>query len=274
MKKISLLILLFCAALFCLTLLAAAAGPTYQTQREVKRYFPGDYVHIMVEAPPDTAKISGIMPNGDIIELVHDRRADIWTGLWQVPIGFQAGSYNADLQATDIEGNKYNGQTSPFLIGELTIITMIQKSATPGAETPAQQGERLGRETALLAASAEVVPQPEAVPQPVAPPPPQKIAAPPAKKKVAVVVKKKTTRIARPKQIKQIKFVEVDKSKDLNLAKAKIVTTARYYMERMDFDKVHGQLSTLVKIDPHNQAYKKMLQRVDKVIQAEKERNK
>ena len=290
MKKIGLLALLFCSVVFCLGLLAAAEEPAYQSEREIRRYFPGDYVHILVSAPLDTAKITGVMPNGDTIELVHDRRAKIWSGLWQVPIGFKAGSYSADLQASDIEGNKYNGQTSPFIVGELTMITMIQKPVTP--ETSDQQQQRMSRATALLAAKAVTpIPHPQVpLPEAVSPVPSQQIPSeiiqpkvvqpkvvkpvivpPPAKKKVALAVKKKRTPAARPKPA--VNFIEAKEKNELNLTKAKIVTSARYYMERMDFNKVQGQLRTLVRIDPHNQEYKKMLQRVDTVLKAEKEKN-
>ncbi len=307
MKKTGLIVL----ALICFAALAAAQTPTYQpAQREIKKYFPGDYVHVMVDAPQDTAKITAIMPNGDIIELVHDRRLGIWTGLWQVPISFKAGSYAADLQASDIEGNKYSGHTSPFIVGELTMVTMIQKQVTP--ETPAQQGERMARETALLAIQPEAPAQPEVAPQPTAPAPtttttttqpqapkpaPKPVAPKPApqpkappvvtpktlppevapvivvkQQPAAPAVKKKVVKaVVRPK--KQLKFVAVDNSRELNLTKAKLVTTARYYMEKMDFAQVQGQLNTLVKIDPKNKEYKKMLQRVNKVIEAEKRRN-
>lgn len=296
MRKIGLIVLAF----FCLVTLAMAAPPAgYQLpQREIKRYFPGDYVHIMVDAPPDTAKITAIMPNGDQIELVHDRRIRIWTGLWQVPITFKAGSYAADLQASDIEGNKYTGLTSPFIVGSLTMVTMIQKQITP--ETRAQQGERMARETALLAIQPEAPVQPEVTPQttttrpvttttrrppapkPVAPKPALPVVVPktmPPESVPVVVVKKKPVPPAKPKAVKaappkkQLKFVPVDDLRELNLAKAKLVTTAHYYMEKMDFDKVQGQLRTLVKIDPKNQEYKKMLQRVNQVIEAEKRRS-
>jgi hypothetical protein len=311
MKKIVLISLLFCSALFCLGPRAAAtdeAKPTYEPVREIRRYFPGDYVHILVSAPLDTAKITGIMPNGDTIELVHDRRANVWTGLWQVPIGFKSGSYSAELQASDIEGNKYTGLTSPFIVGELTLITMIKKQVTPEAETPVEQGQRMSRETAILAAKAvtpiphpivpsakvetptkaevpanvivappkpqpKPTPKPQPKPQPKPEPVPvqQVIVPPPAKKKVALATKKKA-RTLRPKPA--VNFVEAREKSELNLAKAKIVTSARYYMERMDFGEVQSQLRTLVKIDPHNQQYKKMLQRVDTVIKTEKEKNK
>lgn len=276
MKKIGLIFLLFCWAVFCLGALALAEEASYQPQREIKKYFPGDYVHVMVDAPSDTAKITAVMPNGDMIELVHDRRAGIWTGLWQVPIGFKTGSYSADLQASDIEGNKYSGLTSPFIIGELTMITMIQKPVTPEAETPVQQDQRLSRETALLAAKAVTpIPHPQVPPAKVVQPKPvrpaPRIAPPPAKKKVVIAAKKKV-RPARPKAA--VNFVEAKEKTDLNLTKAKIVTNARYYMERMDFNKVQSQLRTLVKIDPHNQQYRKMLQRVNTVVKAEKERSK
>jgi hypothetical protein len=100
---------------------------------EVKQYLPGDFVHIIVDAPTDTAAITSFLPNGDRIELAHDRRAKVWVGLWQVPIDFKSGTYSAGLQARDIEGNVFDGQTSPFIIGELVMISLIKKSFTPEA---------------------------------------------------------------------------------------------------------------------------------------------
>lgn len=308
MRKTGLLVLLFCSAAFCLCLSASAETPAYQSEREIRRYFPGDYVHILVSAPLDTAKITGVMPNGDMIELVHDRRAKVWSGLWQVPIGFKAGSYTAELQASDIEGNKYTGETSPFIVGELTMITMIEKPVSPEAETSSEQQQRMSRATALLAAKAVTpVPHPQVPQEGVSPVPtseaplsqvvparvkqpkaekpiverpkiekpkvaaPAPVIVPPPARKKAVLVAKKKKAPARPKPA--VNFVEAREKSELNLAKAKVVTSARYYMERMDFNKVEGQLRTLVKIDPHNQEYKKMLQRVDTVIKTEKEKN-
>ncbi|HVN67214.1 MAG TPA: hypothetical protein VMT55_02505, partial [Candidatus Sulfotelmatobacter sp.] len=81
------------------TLLAADQATFYApgAGREIKQYLPGDFVHIIVDAPSDTAAITSILPNGEQIELAHDRRANVWHGLWQVPIGFKPGTYTAGL---------------------------------------------------------------------------------------------------------------------------------------------------------------------------------
>jgi len=230
---------------------AAASG-----QREIKKYFPGDYVHIIVTAPQDTVKITSFMPNNDRIELVHDRRANIWYGLWQVPIGFKVGNYTAILEAKDMEGTLFSGETVPFIIGEMTIIAMLKKATSPEAETRAEQSRRLELNTAQLAAAAK----PAILPQEAKPPLP-------AKKKTAV-------RIKPGKKLKKINFVEVGQDKVLNVTEVKLVTIARYYMAKMDFDKVQTSLKYLIRLDPANQEYRKMLQRVQTVIKTEKEKNK
>ncbi|HVN67195.1 MAG TPA: hypothetical protein VMT55_02400, partial [Candidatus Sulfotelmatobacter sp.] len=117
-------------------------------------------------------------------------------------------------------------------------------------ETREQVSRRLEIETAQMAAKVPSAP-------PKTPPPP--------KKKQPGLAKR--PRIA-PK--KKMFLVETEK---LNLKKAKLVTTTRYYMEKMDFGTVRTLLKSLVEIDPANQEYRKMLHRVDVVIEMEKERN-
>jgi DNA-binding SARP family transcriptional activator len=135
------------------------------------------------------------------------------------------------------------------------MITMIRKPATPEAETREQTSRRLSVETAILAEKSEAAPEAEVKP------------APPAKKKAATVVRKKTA--GKPRQVK---WVEARDRRDLNVEKARLMTSARYYMEKMDFDNVRTQLKSLVNIDPKNTAYKKMLRRVETVLKTETEK--
>jgi hypothetical protein len=221
--------------------------------RATKQYLPGDFVHIIVDAPVDTASITSILPNGEQVELAHDRRANIWHGLWQVPIGFKPGTYTAGLQARDIEGNMFEGETSPFIIGELSLITMIKISASTEARARTENREQTSRRLEVETAKLAVQPKP----------------APPPKKKRPSLARK-----PRPAPRKKMVLVEVlGKNKELNLKKAKLLTTTRYYMEKMDFDTVRSLLKSLVAIDPANKEYQKMLRRVEVVIKTEKEKH-
>ncbi|MFA4967750.1 MAG: hypothetical protein WC624_05990, partial [Candidatus Margulisiibacteriota bacterium] len=166
------------------------------------------------------------------------------------------GSYTAVLEAKDMEGNTFSGETVSFIIGEMTMIAMLKKAASPEAETREEQSRRLEIRTAQLAEKAKSAVLPEEVKPPLP-------------------VKKKTVARIKPgKKLKKINFVEVGKDKVLNATEVKLVTIARYYMGKMDFDKVQTSLQYLTRLDPSNKEYRKMLQRVQTVIKTEKEKNK
>ena len=348
----------------CLAVWGAAAGAATNeaiAQREVKTYFPGDFVHIIVEAPPDTAVLDSLMPNDDRIELVHDRRANVWHGLWQVPIGFPSGTYTAVLEAKDMQGETFSGETAPFIIGELTMImiakqgvvplrptvqqtvlpappvsqSMVQPEPVKVAPAPVKAVEQPVVEPApvkVAPAPVKTVEQPVAAPvekevtpapvprralvppdqrgplnaapvpakkvkwsqvkwpqskwplvkppveSPVASPvePPARISAVPAPspKKVRtrpVVRSRPAVRSKRPAvSTRKMKFVQVFAQRELSPSESRLVTTTRYYMEKMEFDKVQASLTALIKLAPSDQHYRQMLRRVDKVIKTEK----
>ena len=97
-----------------------------------QEYLPGDFVHVVVEAPLDTAQISAVMPDGKSIELVQERGTNVWHGLWQVPVNFKKGTYTSELRAVDLEGELFSGRTGTFVVGEIALITLARKG-TPEA---------------------------------------------------------------------------------------------------------------------------------------------
>ena len=321
----------------CLVVWGAAAGAATNeaiAQREVKTYFPGDFVHIIVEAPPDTAVLDSLMPNDDRIELIHDRRANVWHGLWQVPIGFPSGTYTAVLEAKDMQGETFSGETAPFIIGELTMIMIAKQGAAPlrpltqptaqPVVQPAPEAVKVAPAPVKMVAQPVATPEPASIVVPVprralvppdqlgpvnaAPVPAKKVkwsqvkwpqskwplvkspvvspVEPPARisavsaplpKKVRtrpVVRSRPAARNKRPVYTRKMKFVQVFARRELSPSESRLVTTTRYYMEKMEFDKVQASLTALIKLAPSDQHYRQMLRRVDKVIKTETEKNK
>ena len=74
---------------FCL--LISGAGAQIAPATDARVYLPGDFVHVIVEAPVDTTQITALMPDGNAISLIQGRRTNIWRGIWQVPISFKKG---------------------------------------------------------------------------------------------------------------------------------------------------------------------------------------
>jgi hypothetical protein len=244
---------------------AAAVQATNEAiaQREVKIYFPGDFVHIIVEAPPDTAALGCLMPNSDRLELIHDRRSGVWHGLWQVPVGFPSGTYTAVLEAQDMQGEMFSGETVPFIIGELTMIMIAKQGAAP-LRPSVWRAERPG------ASEPEPVRRPRvAEPEGAAAPPVTEDIRPRAKKQAG----KTAWRARRPVKRKKMSFVEVFARRELSESESRLVTTTRYYMEKMEFNKVKDSLTSLVRLAPSDRHYRLMLRQVEKIIQ-ETEKNK
>lgn len=132
-------------------------------------YFPGDVVHIVVSAPIDTDSVTAVMPDGQEINLIFDRRNKNWHNYWQVPVGFRKGTYTARLSAVDIEGRSFAGETSPIFVDEPTLPVVMR-----------------------FAASEEVKPVPVAAPPPVVQPKEAvKIAKPAVKPKKKIAAKPK-----------------------------------------------------------------------------------
>lgn len=237
---------------------ASAQETGVVAKRESKKYFPGDFVHIIVTAPQDTVKITSILPSNDRVELVHDRRTNIWNGLWQVPIGFKPGSYTAVLEGKDMEGNTFSGYTAPFVIGEMAIIAKIIKAPSPEVEPREERSRRLELIAAQLADQAH-----------------RAISS--KKAKPSLAIKKKTAARLKPRTKSKrinINLVEVENEKMLNVTEVKLVTITRYYLGKMAWDKVQTSLEYLTRLDPKNKEYRQMLHRVRTVIQTEKEKNK
>jgi hypothetical protein len=107
----------------------------------VRTYLPGDFVHVVVQAPVDTSQITATMPDDSVINLIQDRRSRVWRGIWQVPIDFKKGTYSANLSAVDVQGNMFTGQSDSFSVGELSLITLVGTSskAATAAKKPAPQ---------------------------------------------------------------------------------------------------------------------------------------
>lgn len=101
-----------------------------------RTYLPGDFVHVIVQAPVDTSQITAIMPDGTPVTLIQDRRTNVWRGLWQVPIDFKKETYSANLTAVDVQGNVFTGQTDYFSVGELAMITLVGKPTPEAAPKP------------------------------------------------------------------------------------------------------------------------------------------
>lgn len=99
-----------------------------QQSVDARNYLPGDFVHVIVDAPVDTSQITATMPDGSIISLMQDRRSNVWRGVWQVPVDFSKGLYSAKLSAVDVSGNIFEGMTDVFNVGVLAITTLTVKS--------------------------------------------------------------------------------------------------------------------------------------------------
>lgn len=122
----------------------AGAAPTALTNPAVnaQTYLPGDFVHVVVEAPVDTSQITAIMPDGTPVALIQERRTNIWRGIWQVPVDFKKGTYSANLTAVDVQGNVFTGQTDSFYVGELALVTLVSKPTAEAAAAPAKPALR------------------------------------------------------------------------------------------------------------------------------------
>jgi CheY-like chemotaxis protein len=122
-------ILLLLAPSLALAAPAALGNPAL----DARTYLPGDFVHVVVEAPVDTSQITAIMPDGAPVTLIQERRTNVWRGIWQVPVDFKKGSYSASLTAVDVQGNVFTGQTDSFTVGELALITLVGKPSPEAA---------------------------------------------------------------------------------------------------------------------------------------------
>ncbi|MFA6169382.1 MAG: response regulator [Candidatus Margulisiibacteriota bacterium] len=125
---------IFIALIFCLLIFGVSAQVSTSVDQKV--YLPGDFVHVIVDAPVDTTQISAVMPDGTIVNLIQGRRANLWRGIWQVPVDFGKGTYRAKLSAVDVRGNIFDGETNPFAIGELAVIAITRRVTPEIVERP------------------------------------------------------------------------------------------------------------------------------------------
>lgn len=220
---------------------AVAADQTGSSSSGTSRaqaYFPGDTVHVIVSAPIDTDSVTAVMPDGQELNMIYDRRNKVWHNYWQVPMGFRKGTYTAKLTAVDVEGKSFEGETAPIFVNEPTLPVVMQ-----------------------FASSAEVKPAQAAAPAPFSRP---KEAAQPtvSRPKAAVKVAKKPAK-TKTKIAAQAK-------EDFDVARLRYITLAKDYMEKQEYEKAKAQLESLLKIDPENMEVRLMLSRIEAIIKARK----
>lgn len=249
MSKSKFGLLLFVILFFCLPALALNEGEfsSKLTKKEFKVYLPGDVVHIVAEAPIDIKYIIAIMPDGERVQLSFERRSRLWHGHWEVPYTFKKGLYNGKLEATDVEGKIYEGETGEFYIGEPSLVALIGKDLTKEVEMK----QELVRETQPVVA-VEPPARETAIVETLAPKPTVKKV-----KKPGLTAKQKAQRQAQ---------AQLKKESNKSLKKAKIITAARFYMDNKDYTAAKQQLILLQKTDPQSLEIKTLLYRLDQLI--------
>jgi CheY-like chemotaxis protein len=115
-------------------------------QAAPKEYLPGDFVQLVVDSPADTAQISATMPDNTIINLVHERRSTLWRGIWEIPVDFRQGTFTAKLQAVDLEGNLFAGESDTFTIMPLSMIMLVGKGSKEAAAVKTPLAEKITKE--------------------------------------------------------------------------------------------------------------------------------
>ena len=223
---------------------------SYMADKPGQVYYPGDVVHVVVEAPIDTDNVTAIMPDGQELIMVYDRRNKIWHNYWQVPMYFKRGTYVAKLTATDVEGKTFKGETSSIVVAEPTMPVVMQFASSP--EAPA-----------IPATPAPIVQKPVAPPA-VAPAPTH-----PAVKQAVVTVKPKAkpVKTVKKRAKSRVKPTAAPKE-DINILRMRYITSARNYLSKQDYENAKAQLVALLKIDPENTEVKLMLDRISAVIKA------
>jgi hypothetical protein len=124
-------------------------------EQSPRRYFQGDIIPVIVEAPYDIETIVAVMPNGDQVKLLYDEKADAWYGIWKVPKGTKDGLFRARIIATDFEGVKITSTSTPFFLGRSTASTpevpAVAKEVAP-AETVKQPQVEVKKEAEVQTA--------------------------------------------------------------------------------------------------------------------------
>jgi hypothetical protein len=241
----------------------AEKGLITQPADEPKVYLPGDVVHIIVGAPPDTVRMVAEMPDGDQVNLGYEKRNFIWKGHWEVPMLMKKGTYQAKLTAVDVEGKTFTGETAPFIVGEPTLVTLIEmvevkegkkKSVMPrpAVVAPTETAEEKPTEEAVIEETA--VEEAPALKAEV--------------KEVKRAVQKLKPKKARSAKLKKTAFNKKQKE-DKSAMKTKYIVAARYYMTKQDYAGAQAQLNSLYKMDPYDREVKRLLNRVNAVVKAE-----
>jgi hypothetical protein len=229
--------------LLCLILPVWAAPAVERAEGEtgIHKYLPGDVVHLVINAPLDTARVTAIAPDGKTIEMAYDKEAKAWDGYWEIPLGFKKGVYSATLKALDVENRKFEGKTAAFYVGEPVLPLVLKLEDTERAEVAAPPAAR----------KAEVK-KPE---------PAKEIAAEEEKgeeeKPAAMVTPVKRAIAARPRP-----------KENINVTRLRLMSAARKFLAENDYKRAEGQLRALLKIDPDNSDIKQMLGRIEAVIKA------
>jgi hypothetical protein len=274
MKKFYLLVFLILMITACSFMaLAATKNANFgisEAGTPAKQYFPGDIIHLVVQAPIDTDHLSALMPDNRTVKFSFEPATNLWHGYWEVPANFKKGSYNANLVAVDFDGNTFEGMTTAFFIGE-SAVQMANLSPTEEATLKEQQAKKLAAEALILAEeSQEKLSQARALmPEKVAAetkPAPQAVvaAAPPAEKPIKTAAVKPTVK---PRK----KAVAAMTKEDLNITRLKLITKARAYMLDHNYEKAKEQLLVLLKLSPDDAKIKLMLDRVEAIIKSGQE---
>jgi hypothetical protein len=205
----------------------------------VLKYFPGDVVHIVVEAPPDVVNITALMPDGERLNLSYSRRTRVWHNYWEVPAGFKKGGYSAKLKAEDAEGRAYEGDSELFYVGEPTLPMVMQVGLTGEARSarpPVPEKE--------IEKTKEIAPTLQK---------PKR-----ASKPVKIVKARKPRRSgAMPKLARRPRVIsEPDR--------LRLMVQAREYYFKHDYGKLKGKLDELIKIDPDNREIRTLRKQITK----------
>jgi hypothetical protein len=233
--------------LLAVALSAQPADQLSASDRALREYLPGDIVHILIEAPLDTAKIGAVMPDGSEIQLGFDARSNLWHGYWEIPPGFKKGLYRARLIATDVGGYSFEGKTSAFRVTEPVLALLTRISSGENGEAPRLAHSR--RAVFDLAVTPEVVP----AARPVVARPKAKIAP----------VRRAALKAVRPK-----KMISVVTKGDSASKKAQLVAAVRAAMSQSDYETARRQLKALLKTDPKNKEMRTILNRLEVVVRA------
>ena len=135
-----------------------------------------------------------------------------------------------------MEGKTFEGETSPFYIGEPALVTLI------GLESLKESGRRVER-TSEAEVKEEEAEEEEIVAEKPSPVP---------KKEV------KPVRIVKPRR----------RPRPISLVKARLITAARSYLATQEYQKTKSTLRALLIMEPKSGEIKTLLDRIDTIIKA------